>query len=110
MELGDRSPELLEIQKVERILAGKKQFEQAAAVQRQAAELEKKEREKHRMELGDRLSILDQTLVEKEEAEAAAHGRRVLENLWEMGFSNRLPLKLQLMAGVCSKIFGRWGF
>eukprot|EP00450_Noctiluca_scintillans_P007570 CAMPEP_0194506470 /NCGR_PEP_ID=MMETSP0253-20130528/35001_1 /TAXON_ID=2966 /ORGANISM="Noctiluca scintillans" /LENGTH=468 /DNA_ID=CAMNT_0039349221 /DNA_START=24 /DNA_END=1430 /DNA_ORIENTATION=+ len=86
------SPKLLEIQKVERILAGKKQFEQAAAVQRQAAELEKKEREKHRTELGDRLSILDQTLVEKEEAEAAAHGRRVLENLWEMGLSNRLPL------------------
>lgn len=87
------SPKLLALWKIEKTLALKKEFEQATVVQKQAAKLEEAEREKHRTELGERLSVIDQTLVEREEAAASALNRRLLERLWEMGMSSRLPLQ-----------------
>mmetsp|Transcript_7894 Transcript_7894/g.21741 ORF Transcript_7894/g.21741 Transcript_7894/m.21741 type:complete len:478 (-) Transcript_7894:615-2048(-) len=85
------SPKLLDLQRIERTLASKKEYAQAAVIQKQAAALEATEREKHSSDLGGRLSILDKALVEKELEAARSLKMRMLEKLWAMALEHSLP-------------------
>jgi MoxR-like ATPase len=96
------SPKLLDLQRIERTLASKKEYSQAAVIQKQAAGLEATEREKHSSDLGVRLSTLDIVLVEKELEAARTLNKRMLEKLWAMALEHALPFNS--LHQVCAEV------
>jgi len=94
------SKRVLDLRKVERILAKKKEYAEANRVKSEADAVERQERAKHQAEITRRLAKLNDELMMKEEESARNLQKRLYEKIWQLALANKVPL--QELRHVCA--------
>lgn len=86
------SKKVLNLRRVQLMLAKAKEYKKAEKVKRDADVMEAAEQQKHEQEVKQRLDKLDKEIVKKEEEAARSLSKLLYEEIWKLSLNNDLPL------------------
>uniref|UniRef100_A0A7S1FJS7 Uncharacterized protein n=1 Tax=Noctiluca scintillans TaxID=2966 RepID=A0A7S1FJS7_NOCSC len=86
------SKKVLNLRRVQLMLAKAKEYKKAEKAKRDADVMEAAEQQKHEQEVKQRLDKLDKEIVKKEEEAARSLSKLLYEEIWKLSLNNDLPL------------------
>lgn len=86
------SKKVLNLRRVQLMLAKAKEYKKAEKVKKDADVMEAAERAKHEEEVKQRLEKLDQEIAKKEQEACRSLSKLLYEEIWKLSLNNDLPL------------------